>query len=132
MPEDERRSHHVIADPPVLEVVHVRAADADGADLEEHLSRPGIRDRALLDAHVARRVQHGGDVGTHESAPDAGDSRRGGRLDVCDAFRRDGGAPGSNQGGKVGERTRIAYEVEEDANAVGMCLSHRVGQQTAV
>jgi hypothetical protein len=69
MPEDERRSHNVIADPTVLEVVHVRAADADGADLDEHLSRAGIRDRALLDAHVARRVHHGGDVGTHESAP---------------------------------------------------------------
>jgi hypothetical protein len=39
----------VIADPTVLEVVHVRAADADGADLDEHLSRAGIRDRALLD-----------------------------------------------------------------------------------
>jgi hypothetical protein len=62
VPEHERRPHHVVADAPVLVVVHVGAADADGGDLDQHLARARLGHRPVLDPYVADRVQHRGAV----------------------------------------------------------------------
>jgi hypothetical protein len=78
--EHERCAHDVVADPPVLVVVDVRAADADGADLDEHLARPGLGHRALLDPDVPGGVQHGGAVGVHASEATSPARGRGGAL----------------------------------------------------
>jgi hypothetical protein len=51
--EDERRLHHVAADPAVLEVVHVRSAHAHRGHPDQHLVRARLRLRALLDDQVA-------------------------------------------------------------------------------
>jgi hypothetical protein len=63
--EHERRAHDVVADPAVLVVVDIRAADADGADLDQHLARAGLGHRTLLDPDVPDGVQHGGTVAAH-------------------------------------------------------------------
>ena len=62
VPEHHRRAHDEVADAAVLVVVDVRAAHADGGDLDEHLARPRLGHGPLLDPDVARRVQHGGAV----------------------------------------------------------------------
>ena len=50
-------------DAAVLVVVDVGAADADRGDLDEHVERPGLGHRAVLDADVAGRVEDRGAVG---------------------------------------------------------------------
>ena len=47
----------------------VAAAHAADRDPHERLARPGDRDVALLDAQVARRVQHAGAHAGHSVAP---------------------------------------------------------------
>ena len=60
--EHERLLDHERADPAVLVVVHVGAADADGPDLDEDIAVAERRERAHLEADIAFRVQDRGEV----------------------------------------------------------------------
>jgi hypothetical protein len=57
MTDDHRRRDDVVADPAVLEVVHVRATDSDRRDLDQHLPCLRERDRSVLDPDITRAVQ---------------------------------------------------------------------------
>jgi hypothetical protein len=59
VPQHQRLLHHERADAPVLVVVHVGAAHADGADIDADLVRSGPWVAPLLEAHVAGRVEDG-------------------------------------------------------------------------
>jgi hypothetical protein len=54
--EHERLLDDEVADPPVLVVVDVRPAHPDGANLDQHVSFPELRERARLESNVARPV----------------------------------------------------------------------------
>ena len=58
--EDQRVVHDVVADPAVLVVVDVAAADADGGDLHQDLVRVELRDGQGFHGHVALALQDGG------------------------------------------------------------------------
>ena len=58
--EDQRVVHHVVADPAVLVVVDVAAADADGGDLHQDLVGVELRDGQGFHSHVALALQDGG------------------------------------------------------------------------
>jgi two-component system, OmpR family, response regulator len=58
MAEDERFTDHVMADAPVFEVVHVRATYPDCGDLDEHVTRTGLRHRTLLEGEVVNGSQN--------------------------------------------------------------------------
>ena len=60
MAEDQRVVHDVVADPAVLVVVHVAAADADGGDLDQDLVGVELRDGQGFHGHVALALQDGG------------------------------------------------------------------------
>jgi hypothetical protein len=66
MADDHRRLDRVGSDAPVLVVVHVRPADADGGDPDEHLTRGRLGDRPVLDGQVVRSMEDGAAV-RHES-----------------------------------------------------------------
>src|SRR3954447_19783632 len=79
MAEDHRAGHDEVADPAVLVVVDVRAADADRLDLDHDLVRTGHRHRVVLDTQVTYAVQDGRAVlhtGSLPQRPDSGNSRR--------------------------------------------------------
>ena len=63
MADDHRGLDDERADPAVLVVVHVGAADADGADLDEDLAGPGLGDRSVLHHEVALAAEDGARVG---------------------------------------------------------------------
>src|SRR5206468_12070081 len=52
VPEDERGVDYVGADPAVFVVMHVRSADPDLADLDQHLTPARRGNLAFLDADV--------------------------------------------------------------------------------
>jgi hypothetical protein len=58
VPEHHRGVHHVVADPAVLVVVHIRATDPDRAHLDDHLVRAGDGHRMFLDAQVADAMEN--------------------------------------------------------------------------
>ena len=60
MAEDQRVVDNVVADPAVLVVVDVAAADADGGDLDQDLVRVQLRDGQGFHGHVALAFQDGG------------------------------------------------------------------------
>ena len=57
VPEHQGSGDNVTADPAMLVVVHVRAADPDRRDVDQHLTRPGPRRRAFLQLHPPGAVQ---------------------------------------------------------------------------
>jgi hypothetical protein len=66
--EDQRLAHHSGADAPVLVVVDVGAADADGADLHQDLAWSRLGHADVIDAQVADAVQDNRAV-PHRAAP---------------------------------------------------------------
>ena len=51
--QHQRLPHHEVGDPAVVEVVHVRPADADRGHLHQHLVWPGLGHRGWLDGDLA-------------------------------------------------------------------------------
>ena len=60
MAQDQRVVHDVVADPAVLVVVDVTAADADGGDLHQDLVRVQLRDGQGFHGHLALAFEDGG------------------------------------------------------------------------
>ncbi len=54
VPEHQGLGDDEVGDPAVLEVVHVRAADADGGDLYQHLARARLGDDGFFDVDLVR------------------------------------------------------------------------------
>ena len=53
MTQHQRLPHHEVSDPAVVEVVHVRPADADRGHFHQHLVRSGLGYRGRLDGDLA-------------------------------------------------------------------------------
>ena len=66
--QDEGSADHEVADTPMLEVVHVRAAHPNRAHLDQGLTRPRLGDWACLELDPARLEQNRSRVLDHQLA----------------------------------------------------------------
>src|SRR5438552_1392666 len=77
MAEHQRRLHHEIAGPGMAEIVHVRAADAAGAEADAHHAFSELVERMLDHAQIFRSKQGRGESsGGHLESPMYSGSQR--------------------------------------------------------